>query len=65
VLGLNSAEDEQTLKTLQAREREHQRRLEIMEKEHEIRLEILRIEKETAEINRNIARKRLLQLSEK
>ncbi|PNF23924.1 hypothetical protein B7P43_G12845 [Cryptotermes secundus] len=65
VLGVNLAEDEQTLRTLQSREREHQRRLEIMEKEHEIRLEILRIEKETAEINRNIARKRLLQLSEK
>jgi hypothetical protein len=36
-----------------------------MEKEHEMRLEILRIEKETAEINRDIARKRLLRLSEK
>jgi len=36
-----------------------------MEKEHEMRLEILRIEKETAEINRDIARKQLLWLSEK
>jgi hypothetical protein len=36
-----------------------------MEKEHEIKLEILRIEKETAEINRDIARKQLLHLSEK
>jgi hypothetical protein len=65
MLGLHSAEDEQTFQTLPAREREHRRRLEIMEQEHQIRLEILRIEKETAEINRDIARKRLLQLSEK
>jgi hypothetical protein len=65
VLGVNSSEDEQTFQILQAREREHQRRLEIMEKEHEMKLEILRIEKETAEINRDIARKQLLQLSEK
>lgn len=65
VLGVNSSEEEQTLKTLRAREQEHQRRLEIMEKEHEIKLEILRIEKETAEINRDIARKQLLRLSQK
>jgi hypothetical protein len=65
VLGVNASEDEQTFQTLRAMEREHQRRIEIMEKEHEIKLEILRIEKETAEINRDIARKQLLLLSEK
>jgi hypothetical protein len=62
---ISSYKDERTFEVLQTKEREHQRRLEIMEKEHEIRLEILRIEKETAEINRDIARKQLLQLSEK
>lgn len=65
VAGVNSFKDESTFETLQTKEREHQRRLEIMEKEHEMRLEILRIEKETAEINRDIARKQLLWLSEK
>lgn len=65
VAGVNSYKDERTFETLQMKEREHQRHLEIMEKEHEIRLEILRIEKETAEINRDIARKQLLRLSEK
>jgi hypothetical protein len=65
VAGVNSYKDERTLETLQTKEREHQRRLEIMEKEHEMRLEILRIEKETAEINRDVARKQLLWLSEK
>lgn len=65
VAGVNSYKDEKTFETLQTKEREHQRRLEILEKEHEMRLEILRIEKETAEINRDIARKQLLWLSEK
>lgn len=65
VAGVNSYKDEKTFQALQTHEREHRRRLEIMEKEHEMRLEILRIEKETAEINRDIARKQLLRLSEK
>jgi hypothetical protein len=65
IAGVNSYKDEKTFQTLQTQEREYQRRLEIMEKEHEMRLEILRIEKETAEINRDIARRQLLRLSEK
>ncbi|XP_069704146.1 tigger transposable element-derived protein 6-like isoform X2 [Periplaneta americana] len=57
-------EEERTLETLQLSEQERQRRLEILEKEHDMKMDILRIEKETAEINRDIARRQHLWQSE-